>query len=132
MKFKHAKISKALYFSVLMSLFCPIQAFAKNRIVPKTQVKMAPAVSPNQTPDQIQDNFEPAYQDNYQVNYQENYQDYPEQNMQNPEDVAYLDREIQNPAPAMNQINEGVEIHRYEENSAQLSDGGYAESEFQN
>lgn len=141
MKLQPQKICKILYLSVLISLFSPIQAFAKNRIVPQTQTKVAPAVSPEQTSDQIQDNFQQnyqdGYQDNYQANYQENYQDnyqqnnndnYPAQNMQNQEDIAYLDREIQN----VPQVPAQEIMPKYEENSAQLSDGGYAESEFQN
>lgn len=105
---------------------------------------MAPVVSPNLSPDQIQDNFEPAYQDNfrdeYQEAYQDNYQDgyqenvqgnYPEQNMQNGEDVAYLDREIKNPQ-AESDFVQAAPMPKYEENSAQLSDAQYAEPEFQN
>lgn len=116
-------ISKVLCLSVLISVFSStfftFNAYARNKIIPNKQMKMAPVVSQEFAHDQIQDNFQEAYQENDQ------------QNLQNPEDLAYLDKEIPTQTDGFN-FDEGAPQAKTEENSAQLSEAQDMEPEYQN
>ena len=70
----------------LSALICSFSVFAKNKIIPTNQLKLAPVVSQDMSPEMQNDN------------YQENFQD-------NQEDLAYLDKDL----PTQVSDNEFVE-----------------------